>query len=97
MKVQILTPEEIVLDAEVDSIKVPGLNGSFQMLNDHAPIVSVLGKGMIELHTHSQEFDDYLNMSAEIVQSPNNENVLHFPIQGGVLELNNNVAIILID
>ncbi len=97
MKVQILTPEEVVFDGEVDSLKVPGKGGSFQMLNNHAPVVSVLEKGLIEIHTHSQEREDYLNISAKIVQSPNNENILHFPIDGGVLEFNNNTAIVLID
>ncbi len=97
MKVQILTPEEVVFNGEVDSIKVPGRDGSFQMLDNHAPIVSVLEEGLIELHTHSQEREDYLNLSAEIVQSPNNENILQFPIKGGVIEFNNNKAIVLID
>ncbi len=97
MNVQILTPEEVIFEGEVDSIKVPGKDGSFQMLNNHAPIVSVLEEGLIELHTHSQEREDYLNMSARIVASPNNENILHFKIRGGVLEFNNNKAIVLID
>ncbi len=97
MKVQILTPEDCVFDGEVNAIKVPGKNGSFQMLNNHAPMVSILEEGLIELSTHSQERADYLNISAEIVQSPNNENVLQFPIKGGILEFNNNTAIVLID
>ncbi len=97
MNVQILTRDEVVFSGEVDSIRVPGKGGSFQMMNNHAPVVSVLDKGLIELFTHNQERADFLNVSAKVVAAPNNENILHFPIEGGVLEFNNNTAIVLID
>lgn len=97
MTVQILSPEGLVFNGEVDSIKVPGKDGSFQMLDNHAPIVAVLDKGVVELHTHNQEKSDYINMSAEIISSPTDDNILKYQIKGGVVEFNNNTAIVLLD
>jgi len=47
--IEILTPEKTLFDGEVRSIKVPGNKGEFQVLKDHAPIVSTLGKGVLTL------------------------------------------------
>ena len=45
MYLEIVSPEKVLLSAEVNSVTVPGGEGEFQMLNNHAPIVSVLEKG----------------------------------------------------
>ena len=42
MILEIVSPEATLLHSEVDIISVPGVNGEFQMLNNHAPIVSLL-------------------------------------------------------
>lgn len=47
MHLEIVTPEEKLYAGEVISISLPGSNGSFQMLNNHAPIVSSLTTGNI--------------------------------------------------
>lgn len=41
MYLEIVTPEAVVFGAEVEAVKVPGIDGEFQMLNHHAPIVSL--------------------------------------------------------
>jgi F-type H+-transporting ATPase subunit epsilon len=48
-KAQLLTPDGSKYDGEVKSATLPGVNGSFQILFNHAPIVSALGIGRIEL------------------------------------------------
>ncbi len=48
-KAQLLTPDGSKFDGEVQSVTLPGVNGSFQILFNHAPIVSALGIGRIEL------------------------------------------------
>ena len=45
MFLEIVTPEAILFSSEVDSIFVPGIHGEFQMLNNHAPVVSILKEG----------------------------------------------------
>jgi len=45
MFLEIVTPERIVFNAEVTSVAVPGIDGEFQLLNSHAPVISLLVAG----------------------------------------------------
>ena len=45
MILEIITPEKNIFNGTVDSVILPGKNGSFQLLRDHAPMVSTLKKG----------------------------------------------------
>lgn len=47
MHLEILTPEKTLYRGEVESITLPGTMGSFQILNNHAPIISSLTKGLL--------------------------------------------------
>jgi F-type H+-transporting ATPase subunit epsilon len=47
MNLVVLTPEKEVYKGEVKSVKVPGTNGQFEILNNHAPIVAALEQGVI--------------------------------------------------
>ena len=51
LKLRIVSPERIVYDDEVNSLKVPGTQGSFEILDNHAPIISALSEGIIEYST----------------------------------------------
>jgi len=45
MYLEIITPDRIHFEGEVDEATFPGSAGSFQVLNNHAPLISTLGKG----------------------------------------------------
>ncbi|TZF83136.1 ATP synthase F1 subunit epsilon [Pedobacter sp. BS3] len=47
MKLEILTPDKTVFEGEITSITVPGSAGSFEILKDHAPIISTLDDGQV--------------------------------------------------
>jgi F-type H+-transporting ATPase subunit epsilon len=47
MKIEILTPDRKIYEGEIKSVRVPGKKGSFQVLKDHAPIISTLEKGPV--------------------------------------------------
>jgi F-type H+-transporting ATPase subunit epsilon len=47
MKLEIITPDTKVYEGDIKSVKVPGQKGSFQVLKDHAPIISTLDKGNV--------------------------------------------------
>lgn len=49
MYVEIVTPEAILYKGKVTAVTVPSIKGTFQMLENHAPIIAVLGKGDIKL------------------------------------------------
>ena len=46
---QLLTPEGALFEGDVTGVVVPGTSGSFEMLHNHAPLVSSLGVGKIEI------------------------------------------------
>lgn len=47
MKLEIVTPEETIYSGNIQSITLPGVRGSFTILEHHAPLITVLGKGRI--------------------------------------------------
>ena len=47
MKIEIITPDQKIYEGEIKSVRVPGSKGSFQVLKDHAPIISTLDNGTV--------------------------------------------------
>ncbi|WP_224484123.1 F0F1 ATP synthase subunit epsilon [Robertkochia aurantiaca] len=92
MFLEIVSPEATLFKGEVTSVAVPGVDGDFQMLNHHAPIVSILGKGAVKIYgdiTLKKEFAD------RFTKGDKNETIL--PIQSGTIEMNDNKVIVLAD
>jgi F-type H+-transporting ATPase subunit epsilon len=56
---EIITPDKKIFSGEVTSVQVPGTSGQFQILNNHAPIISTLTTGKVNIKTASgsQSFD----------------------------------------
>ncbi|MBL0743332.1 ATP synthase F1 subunit epsilon [Chryseolinea lacunae] len=48
MHLEILTPEKKVFEGEVTLVTFPGADGSFQVLDHHAPLISLLKEGVVE-------------------------------------------------
>jgi len=59
MHLDIITPDKKLFSGEVTSVLVPGSAGQFQVLNNHAPIISTLTKGKVKIKTKEgeQSFD----------------------------------------
>ena len=55
MVLEILTPEKKLFSGDASSVTLPGIDGQFQLLNNHAPIISALGKGNIKYKTTEGE------------------------------------------
>ena len=55
MFLEIVTPDQKVFEGEVLSASFPGTKGSFQVLENHAPIISSLEKGVIKVNTSKEE------------------------------------------
>ncbi len=97
MYLEIVTPEAIVFSSEINSLSVPGVNGKFQMLNNHTPIISNLKKGKIIIEINPKLNADLSNLSERKILHEITENKLTLDINSGTLELNDNKAIILFD
>ena len=60
MKLSIVSPEETLYEGEVKSVKMQGIDGKFQVLNNHAPLISALGKGDIVIEERpAREVTDF--------------------------------------
>ena len=54
MHVEIITPDKTLFDGEVDAATFPGSKGSFQVLKNHAALISSLDKGMVILKSDKE-------------------------------------------
>jgi F-type H+-transporting ATPase subunit epsilon len=92
MILEIVTPEATLLNTEVESVMVPGINGEFQMLNNHAPVVSLLVKGTVRFKGSSVSIEDKFqdNFTSE-------KDEFTLPIKSGTIEMKENKIIILAD
>jgi F-type H+-transporting ATPase subunit epsilon len=92
MYLEIVSPEATLFAGEVTSVTVPGINGEFQMLKDHAPIVSLLQEGKVKFEGAISFDKEY---AAKFSKDENGNTVL--PISSGTIELKNNRVIVLAD
>lgn len=94
MHLEIITPEKKIFAGEADSVQLPGLDGLFQVLDNHAPIISALAEGTIKVSLNNPEmtFDD---VTGEIENDASNDKIIRVKIKGGVMELLNNNVIVL--
>jgi F-type H+-transporting ATPase subunit epsilon len=93
MILEIVSPEASLFKGEITSISVPGVDGDFQMLNNHAPIVSLLQKGTVKITAPSFKFN---KETADLFTKINDQNV-SLAISSGTLEMKDNKVIVLVD
>ncbi|MTH18035.1 F0F1 ATP synthase subunit epsilon [Flavobacterium sp. LC2016-01] len=93
MILDIVSPEAKLFSGQVTSVTVPGVDGSFQILNNHAPIVSILEKGTIKIAAPS------FNFSKEVADKfvRVNDQTYTLGITSGTIEMKDNKVIVLVD
>jgi F-type H+-transporting ATPase subunit epsilon len=69
---QILTPNGKLFEGEVRGVQVPGVEGSFEMRVDHAPIISILDIGQVRILTDKSDMQ-YFAVSGGFVEMNNNQ------------------------
>ena len=67
MNIEIITPEKKLYQGNVKLVKVPGTKGSFEILHNHAPIISTLEKGTIKVVSDTDE-TVYIDVEGGIVE-----------------------------
>jgi F-type H+-transporting ATPase subunit epsilon len=93
MILEIVSPEAKLFSGEITSISLPGVDGYFQMLNNHAPIVSLLQKGIVKITASSFNFD---SESEGLFTKVNDQNYT-LAINSGTIEMKDNKVIVLAD
>lgn len=91
MNIKILTPEFVVFEGDVKSVLLPGKNGDFQIMKDHAAIVASLIGGKVRVFTN--DIDE--KYKKHFTKENERESVFSFPVKSGVIEFGNNKGIIL--
>lgn len=91
MNIKILTPEYVVFEGEVNSVLLPGKNGEFHIMKNHAGVVSSLVGGKVKLYTNSVDkaYEKYFTKEND------KDSIYSFTIKSGVVEFNHNKGIIL--
>ena len=91
MILEIISPEKIIFTGEVDSVAVPGVDGEFEMLNNHAAIVSNLKKGSIKVYGNFTLDDS----QKEIFEK--GDRGYNLEISSGTVEMKNNKVTALVE
>ena len=93
MHLEIVTPETKIFSGDVEAVQFPGIDGLFQVLNNHAPIISSLGKGIIKIDLN--EAFERTEKSSSLIEEDKNPKIIRIGIKGGVVEMLNNKVIVL--
>ena len=72
MQLDILTPEKRIFSGKVYGILLPGTEGSFEMLENHAPLIAALGKGKMKVLKDKNNNTETYEISGGFVEMMNN-------------------------
>tara|TARA_Y100000385_G_scaffold4176_1_gene4571 strand:- start:253 stop:489 length:237 start_codon:yes stop_codon:yes gene_type:complete len=72
MQLEIITPEKKVFEGEVTSVQLPGVTGKFEILNNHAPIISSLTKGKVRVIDSNNNTKHY-DINGGVIEMQNNK------------------------
>ena len=74
MHLEIITPDRKIYNGDVTSVIVPGTLGQFELLKDHAPIISTLQNGKVKVK--DKEGVKYFDIKGGVVENLKNKIVI---------------------
>ena len=73
MKVDIVTPDATLFTGDqVELVQLPGIDGSFEILKDHAPLISILKKGRVKLQNKNEK-EQYFEINGGVIEVLSNK------------------------
>mgnify|MGYP006105003621 FL=1 len=72
MQLEIITAESQLYSGEVTSVKLPGMDGEFEILNNHAPVISTLDKGIIRVIDKNNKTENF-EVNGGVIEMQNNK------------------------
>jgi F-type H+-transporting ATPase subunit epsilon len=76
MQLDILTPDKKIFSGEVTLVQVPGTKGSFEVLNNHAPIISTLSPGKMKIYMTGGEKNYFEILSDGVIEVKKNKIII---------------------
>ncbi|MGC8802865.1 MAG: ATP synthase F1 subunit epsilon [Bacteroidales bacterium] len=75
MTLEIISPSKKIFSGKVKLVQVPGKKGAFEILNNHAPIISTLSAGKVKIVTHDDE-KKIIEIPGGVVEVANNNIII---------------------
>ena len=75
MYLEIVTPDKKIFGGDIKLIQVPGTKGQFEVLRNHAPIVSTLAKGKVKVVLPEGE-KNFFDIKSGVIEVKNNKIVV---------------------
>lgn len=67
MLIEIVTPDSTIFTGEITLAQFPGIDGSFEVLNNHAPMIAALKKGKIKIEDDKKQLH-YFDVNGGVVE-----------------------------
>ncbi len=71
MNLEIITPDSKIYKGEAELVQLPGIDGSFEILNNHAPLISALQQGSIKIKKGGKE--QFFNINGGVIEVMKNK------------------------
>jgi F-type H+-transporting ATPase subunit epsilon len=73
MKLNIISPDNVIFEGEnIHLVQLPGIDGSFEIMNNHAPLISVLKKGNVKVVIKDKE-NQFFEINGGVIEVLNNK------------------------
>ena len=72
MKIEIIKPDKRLYNGDTDLVQLPGIDGLFEILNNHAPMIAALGAGKIKIRELNGKLS-YFEIKGGVLEVLNNK------------------------
>jgi F-type H+-transporting ATPase subunit epsilon len=71
MHIEIITPDTTIYEGEAELVQLPGIDGSFEILNNHAPLISALKQGKVKIKRDGK--DEFFDINGGVIEVLDNK------------------------
>ncbi len=66
MNLEIITPDTTIYEGDAELVQLPGIDGSFEILNNHAPLISALKQGKVKIRNKGKE--EFFDINGGVIE-----------------------------
>jgi F-type H+-transporting ATPase subunit epsilon len=75
MQLEIISPEKTMYEGSAKLVQLPGSDGSFEIMENHAPIISTLKKGKIKIISESNQ-TEFIEINGGVIEMMKNKIII---------------------